>query len=639
MHSFSKFVKTSLATAFLGSLSMAAMASPFKVTEITNVPSGATPVAINSSGEVVLNTVDGNVIYWKNGIVRQLNQSSTGRRGRAVDINDSGVIVGDSFFKGVNDGEIFYWSSKDADPLVVAPDNIGGYIVGGINNDGIIAGTHLSPITGCGNLPIPFIAKRDPNFPTGTGFDIKTTGKRSKRGSCYAYSVNGVVDDGFMYGHETSNKGWGVKNIDGDGYLEAQVLFGNADQGLTVGFHESQTNTNYIGYRGSDHGFCHILTLQNNTNITHYSWGLKNKYCKIDTMNRNFAFGVTDRYVNDNPNNGVYRYTYVHDRVLNPVFGFEDLTPLQDFHSLLVSSSAGWQVKQFHDANVGNQVIAVATRYGGAQVPVLIEETVPDAPASPGASKNGNSVTLSVAGSPGADYYVPYFSKNGGAWQSLPSFSGLQTSHSNLTPGNYQYRVKACSNKGCSGQSVTSITVNIPEPTPQSPNTPTATVSGTSIYIDWNDVAGATHYYRQVSINGGGWQNSRYFAVSQAAYHDQLPRSYRYRVQACNASGCSAFSQPSASVEVKVVPAVLNKPTATVTGTTIHIDWNDVPHATKYYRQVRINYGSWQNRREFIVSQATYHHQLARTYQYRVQACNANGCSAYSAASDAVTVR
>lgn len=65
--------------------------------------------------------------------------------------------------------------------------------------------------------------------------------------------------------------------------------------------------------------------------------------------------------------------------------------------------------------------------------------------------------------------------------------------------------------------------------------------NGDDITISWAAVSGTTYYNRQVSLNGAGWQNTKTYNASQTSviFYDQSARSYKYRIRACNSSGCS----------------------------------------------------------------------------------------------------
>ncbi|MBW3517541.1 hypothetical protein KO537_23015, partial [Shewanella sp. NKUCC01_JLK] len=67
--------------------------------------------------------------------------------------------------------------------------------------------------------------------------------------------------------------------------------------------------------------------------------------------------------------------------------------------------------------------------------------------------------------------------------------------------------------------------------------------------------------------------------------------SYKYQVQACNASGCSGW-KASAAVSVLLpppVPASINVPSATVTNGSIAISWAAASTATSYTLQESVS--------------------------------------------------
>ncbi|MBA6237274.1 MULTISPECIES: fibronectin type III domain-containing protein [unclassified Colwellia] len=218
--------------------------------------------------------------------------------------------------------------------------------------------------------------------------------------------------------------------------------------------------------------------------------------------------------------------------------------------------------------------------------------------------------------------------------------TGLSLSR-NKPNGTYYYKIRACNANGCSAFSIKKgITVNIP-PVPSTPSMPKASIAnGNNITVSWIATANTQHYYRQVSINNGAWQNRNKYTFNTVLLSNQQVRSYRYRVQACNINDtCSSYSSASKSISVLPEPSVPSKPNASIAnGHDITVSWNATANTSHYYRQVSVNGGAWQNRNRYNTTSILLLDQEARSYRYRVQACNSDEiCSDYSPASDTVT--
>jgi hypothetical protein len=114
--------------------------------------------------------------------------------------------------------------------------------------------------------------------------------------------------------------------------------------------------------------------------------------------------------------------------------------------------------------------------------------------------------------------------------------------------------------------------------------------------------------------------------------------TYRYRVRACNADGCSAFSTgpiiTTPPGEPPAVPASLSAVASSPTQ--IDLAWPDVAGETHYqiYRRVRVDgvFGSFTLIASPTANTTTFNDtglSAGGTYNHRIRACNALGCSAY----------
>jgi YD repeat-containing protein len=189
--------------------------------------------------------------------------------------------------------------------------------------------------------------------------------------------------------------------------------------------------------------------------------------------------------------------------------------------------------------------------------------SIPTAPATaPALSVPATSVTGSYTVSWGsvnsAGSYTLQQRINGGAWQTVSASAAMSWNASGEASGSYGYQVQACNAVGCGPWSaVGTDTVTLP-PIPATPGLTAPSANATGSYtVSWSSVSNATSYTMQEQINGGGWNAvSASAATSWAA---SVPNgTYGYRVQACDVTGCSAWSGTSTTVVTIPVPIAIN---------------------------------------------------------------------------------
>lgn len=162
------------------------------------------------------------------------------------------------------------------------------------------------------------------------------------------------------------------------------------------------------------------------------------------------------------------------------------------------------------------------------------------------------------------------------------------------------------------------------------------------IKISWSEVTGATSYNREVSLNGGGWQNKKTYPGDQTYvwFYDQQVRSYRYRVRACDGNGCNATWRESNSVTIHPTPTVPSTPSSypSVSGGSYHpvnsiytVNVNSVVGATYY----QVYVGTSSSNVSYQGGGSGYSHNVnaGSNYGYRYikyKACNSAGCSGLS---------
>jgi len=166
----------------------------------------------------------------------------------------------------------------------------------------------------------------------------------------------------------------------------------------------------------------------------------------------------------------------------------------------------------------------------------------------PGSSSNG-SYTVSWSAVSGATSYTLQERVNGGGWTTIQTNGATSDALGSRGNGSYSYQVQACNINGCGPWSGTgTITVLYPPATPGL-SVPAGNNTTGSYTVSWNGVATATGYNLQEQVNGGGWSTVYSGTGGSWSTSGRVNGNYGYQVQACNGSGCSAFS-PVGTVSV-----------------------------------------------------------------------------------------
>jgi YD repeat-containing protein len=235
--------------------------------------------------------------------------------------------------------------------------------------------------------------------------------------------------------------------------------------------------------------------------------------------------------------------------------------------------------------------------------------------------------------------YQTYYSLeqgfNGGAYGAIYDGAGNSYSYTATSTGTYTYRVRACNANGCSGYGPTgSSTITIPPAAAPSISVPGTSNNG-AYTVSWTGVGGAATYNLQEQVNGGGFVTLQNIAATSRAISGKGNGTYGYRVQACNAGGCGPFSG-TANTTVTLIPAVPANLTTTYQLPTSKgkytISWSASSTATRYELQESTNGSTYTviwtgpETSKLYTRAAT-----QQMFYYQVRACNASGCSAWSA--------
>jgi len=252
-------------------------------------------------------------------------------------------------------------------------------------------------------------------------------------------------------------------------------------------------------------------------------------------------------------------------------------------------------------------------------------------------STSSGAVSVSWASASTATSYTLQHQLNGGSWSTVFTGNATSTSVSETTSGSYAYRVEACNGGGCSAyKSSGTVTVTIPPASAPSLSAPSSSNTG-SYTVSWTGISGATSYNLQEQVNSGAWSTIYSGTGTSRAFSGKANNTlYGYRVNACNAGGCSAWSV-TASVQVSVLPVPTNVH-QTLQGWKVfknYVVWDAMANATRY--EVKLDSTSSATvysgtATSYFIGSAWYPDTPPSHYAY-VRACYAAGCSAWVGAS------
>lgn len=225
----------------------------------------------------------------------------------------------------------------------------------------------------------------------------------------------------------------------------------------------------------------------------------------------------------------------------------------------------------------------------------------------------------------------------------LPAGTVAYTDRGIESATTYHYRVRSCAVAVCSPFS-TPVVLRTPDS--GSLSTPTLfalPVSDTRIDLTWADNSTSESEFRlERSIDQGTtWTQIVALAPNSNGFSDRglAPGGYRYRVRACNATNCSPYSNEVAVTLPLEAGSPPQAPSDLMTDLGfsedfIEVSWTDnSSDETEFLLERSTDGTTWEvvatvgeNTVAFIDRRV----KGPETYFYRVRACNARGCSAYS---------
>jgi len=257
--------------------------------------------------------------------------------------------------------------------------------------------------------------------------------------------------------------------------------------------------------------------------------------------------------------------------------------------------------------------------------------TIAHIPPAPASINVPQSSTGSVGVSWSAAAYATIYRlehTSTGSWSEVYAGAATSTTINETASGVWYYRVRACNANGCSGYTASvGVSVLLKPATPPTLNGGGTSTSG-SYGLTWSASAGATSYNLIENVNGTGWTSIQNNASQSWSTSGKADATYYYVVQACNASGCSGNSNQVA-VTVTNIPPVPPQPRTTVTLSgsqrVVKVTWLAQPYATRY--ELMENTTIVWNGPELLFSSIQ---PQGVPVVYKVRACNAVGCSAWS---------
>jgi len=306
------------------------------------------------------------------------------------------------------------------------------------------------------------------------------------------------------------------------------------------------------------------------------------------------------------------------------------------------NGSYGYQVQACNSSGCSAWSVA-------ASVTVLLPPPTPTSITVPATSSTG-VIPITWSASPTATNYDLHESYNNGSW--ILVAQGITSTSATITvqnSGSYVFLVSANNASGWNGHVLASNPVSVTLPPSAAPSLSVPTNSSNGSYtVSWGGVSGATSYTLQEQTNGGGWSTIQTSSAISKAISGKGTGTYGYHVQACNVGGCGPWSG-TGNVSVLLIPATPTGLSATLYATfysdtrpprtiyTLTGSWSGVAGASNYNFHYCQQSGSCYTTNTTATSIPEFTVQGA-TASVTVQACNATGCSAWSASVTPTTI-
>ena len=284
-------------------------------------------------------------------------------------------------------------------------------------------------------------------------------------------------------------------------------------------------------------------------------------------------------------------------------------------------------------------------RNGGNAASVALTPAAPATITNP-ATSTSSSYTVSWAAVSGTvTAYELYEANNSGFTGATLAYSGTGTSApiTGKTDGSYWYRVRACNGSGnCSGYTTVSspTVVTLPPGAPGTLTIPASSVNG--VYtVSWIAAAGSVSQYQLEQYRNDPGFTTIPVVYTPAGTSQGVTVSsdglYYYRVRACNASGCSGYTNGGNAASVALTPGApssINVPASSTNGS-YTVSWGaPATGNVTGYELYEANNSGFSGATLVYSSNGTSTGIAGKTdgsYWYRVRACNGAGnCGGYT---------
>ncbi|MFP4623862.1 MAG: fibronectin type III domain-containing protein [Gemmatimonadota bacterium] len=218
-----------------------------------------------------------------------------------------------------------------------------------------------------------------------------------------------------------------------------------------------------------------------------------------------------------------------------------------------------------------------------------------------------------------------------------PARLTLRVDVEGLAPGTYKATAIVEAPRATNSPFPIPVSLEVGEGPPTAPSGLTASVAGGPVVeLTWVDNSGdETGFELQRADDGGSFATLAELGPDVVEFRDDEvveDRTYRYRIRACSAGGCSAFSGEAAVTTRPVPPTGLSA--ALTSNTSVALSWEDASATETGFRIERRSGG--QGYSLLTVAEAGSESytdtglQRGTTFEYRIAACNATGCSNYA---------
>jgi fibronectin type 3 domain-containing protein len=258
---------------------------------------------------------------------------------------------------------------------------------------------------------------------------------------------------------------------------------------------------------------------------------------------------------------------------------------------------------------------------------------------------NGGGGTLSGLG-------VSVLGQNSG-WLSAelsattaPATITLTATRGALTPGTYNAVLRVTSAVASNSPVDIPVTLTIAVGPPSAPSSLTATaVSDRRVNLGWQDTSSdEARFEIQRQAAGGDWSDRATTGVNETTFADSVgltgSTEYSYRVRACNAVGCSDWSNIATATTAPVAPSGATAIAASTSQITV--SWTDNSPDETGFRVERSSNGgqTWTLATTAAADAVSFEDSglaAGTTYRYRVSACRGTLCSGFSNEAEATT--